>query len=604
MIVLRRPAAPFAVGFALLLAGCATLPEPIEMIPADAAALPDPEPIEVGVVPPPGPYAPGFDALHYDLDVTIPETGTRIAAVARLAIAIVAPRQDTLRLDLTGLRAWHVFTATGSRPPARAEFRQADGRLIVPVPAAARVGDTIYVNVSYGGEPNDGLIIRDNVHGQRGAFGDNWPNRARFWFPSIDHPSDKATVTWRVRAPAGWHVIANGRRFEGEHPPAVTAAGRRASGTTRAEMAAPPQDGVWRFHMPVPIPTYLMVVGATPFSIGTVTDCANGGVTAARPDQCVAVSSWAFPRDSAHAAHVFRRGGDMIEFYSRIIAPFPYTNLAHVQSATRFGGMENASAIFYSERAIADGRDIEGTVAHEVAHQWFGNAVTPREWPHLWLSEGFASYFGPLYFEYADGAERFRELMAGTRRSYLNSQVRNLAMVDTVAIPGNNLLQLLNANSYQKGALVLHMLRGLMGDRNFFNAVQRYYTTHEHGTAVTADLRRAFELHHGESLEWFFDQWVFRPGHPVLRSDMRWDAATREAVVTIEQTQQAEWPTFRLPVTIAFDLPAAAEQPAREVRHTAEISDRRATLRFALPARPSAMRLDPDGWLLFQAAEG
>jgi aminopeptidase N len=600
MIVQRRRAALSAAAFALLLAGCASAPPPdggaLEM---EGQGLPDPEPIEVGRVPPPGPYAPGFDVLHYDIDITIPESGTRIGAVARLAIGIVEPRQDTLRLDLTGLRVFQVFTGTGGRGPTRSTFRQDDGKLIVPVPANVRAGDTLYVNVGYGGDPDDGLIIRDNVHGQRGAFGDNWPNRARFWFPSIDHPSDKATVVFRVRAPEGWHVIANGRRFDGDSPPPVVGRPGQGRGTSRDEFATPPQDGVWRFHMPVPIPTYLMVVGATPFSIGSVTECAHGAVTAARPDQCVAVSSWAFRPDSANAARAFRRGGDMVEFYSRIVAPFPYTNLAHVQSATRFGGMENASAIFYSERAIAEGRDIEGTVAHEVAHQWFGDAVTPADWAHVWLSEGFASYFGPLYFEHADGPARFREIMTGVRRSYLNSQVRNLAIVDTLATPGNNLLQLLNANSYQKGALVLHMLRGIMGDRNFFDGVQRYYHTHEHGTAVTADLRRALETHHGESLGWFFDQWVFRPGHPVLQSSMRWDAAARQAVVTIEQTQQADWPTFRLPLTIAFDVTAAGGATA-EVRHTADVRERRSTFRFTLPAQPTAMRVDPDGWVLHQ----
>ncbi|HSJ08915.1 MAG TPA: M1 family aminopeptidase, partial [Longimicrobiales bacterium] len=431
------------VALVAMLGACGTLPAPADAPLADAAGLPEPAPIEVGVVPPPGPYAPGFDVIRYDIDIEVPATGTRIGAVARLAIALVEPRQDTLRLDLTGLRVLHVLTGTGGAASNRSTFRQAGGKLIVPVPSGARTGDTIQVDVSYGGEPDDGLILRANVHGQHGAFGDNWPNRARFWFPSIDHPSDKATVTWRVRAPAGWHVIANGRRFEGARPVAATA--MQGSGTTRAELATPPRDGVWQFHMPVPIPTYLMVIGATPFSIGTVTDCARGGITAARAGPCVPVSSWAFPTDSASAARSFRRGGDMVEFYSRILAPFPYTNLAHVQSATRFGGMENASAIFYSERAIADGRDIEGTVAHEVAHQWFGDAVTPRDWAHLWLSEGFASYFGPLYFEHADGVERFREIMAGVRRGYLESDVTNLAVVDTLAVPGNNLLELLNA---------------------------------------------------------------------------------------------------------------------------------------------------------------
>jgi aminopeptidase N len=421
-------------------------------------------------------------------------------------------------------------------------------------------------------------VIGENVHGERGAFGDNWPNRARFWFPSIDHPSQKATVSFQVTAPPGWRVLADGRRADA---PAHH---------------APPADGVWRYELPVPIPTYLMVIGAARFAVGTIDGCADGGIAHARPDRCVPVTSWTFPPDSAHGMQVFRRAGEMIRFYSDLVAPYPYTKLAHAQAATRFGGMENAGAIFYSEQAIADRRDLEGTVAHETAHQWFGNSVTPADWPHLWLSEGFATYYGALFFEHADGADAFRQRIAAIQRGYLQSQVRHLAMVDTVRIPGDNLLGLLNANSYQKGGAVLHMLRGLLGDDVFFDGVRRYYAAHAHGTAVSADLRRALERQAGTDLRWFFDQWVFSPGHPVLRFDWRWDDAAGEVVVELEQTQQRDWPTFRLPVELAFATPAG------EVRRTAEMRERRQTFRFPLPAPPARATLDPAGWLLFAPA--
>jgi aminopeptidase N len=571
----RRAARPWGTHRAIGLLGLA-LPAACAAAP-DRTAQPDPPPLEVGVVPPPLPYAPGFDALHYHIALTVPEAGRRIDARTTLVIALRSPLQDTLRLDLTGLRAYDVRVGIGTRSGARPEtapFYQAEGRLVLAVPAGAGVGDTLHVHVAYGGEPDDGLVIGANVHGEWGAFGDNWPNRARFWFPSIDHPSDKATVSFEVRAPGGWRVLANGRLTE------------------------EPADGVWRYEMPVPLPTYLMVIGAARFAVGSVDDCADGGMAPARPDRCVPVTSWTFPADSAHGAHVFRRGGEMVEYYARAVGPYPYTKLAHAQAATRFGGMENAGAIFYSQDAVAERRDIEGTVAHETAHQWFGNAVTPHDWPHLWLSEGFATYYGALFFEHADGRDAFRERIDRARRAYLESHVRDLAMVDTLAIPGDNLLGLLNANSYQKGAAVLHMLRGMLGDDIFFSAVRRYYNDHVHGTAVTADLRRAFELEAGQGLGWFFDQWVFRPGHPVLRFDWRWDAPHGEAVVELEQVQDRDWPVFRLPFDIEFDTPTGT------VRRTGELRDRRATVRFALPGPPTGARFDPDGWLLFAAADG
>jgi aminopeptidase N len=554
----------------------------------DTVPLPgEPPPHAPGRVPPPGPYLPGFDALHYHIAVDVPATGVRIRGQTHIDIAVLAPRRDTLRLDLTGLRATAVQVGERGAAPrageASAAFRQADGRLFIALPLTVRAGDTIRVSVGYDGTPDDGLIIRDNVHGERGAFGDNWPDRGRFWFPSIDHPSHKATVAFEVRVPAGWQVVANGVRMAADWRP--------LAGDIRAD-AAPPQDGVWRWRMDQPIPPHLMVIGAARFAVATIDACAQGGRTPRRPDGCVPTGYWVFPQDSASGARAFRRAGEMLSWYSQLIAPYPYDRLAHVQSATRFGGMENAGAIFYSDQAITRGTLGEGTVAHEIAHQWFGNAVTPARWADLWLSEGFATYFGALYFEHADGVERFREIIDNSRAGYLRSQVTDLAIVDTLAVPGNDLLGLLNANSYNKGGAVLHMLRGLLGDSSFFGGVRRYYTAHLHGNAVTADLRRALEAASGQDLGWFFDQWLYRPGHPVFRVSHRWDAPAGEAVVGVAQVQRASWPTFRVPVQIELQTAGGA------VRRAIDVTQRAQEFRFRLPAASTGVRLDPDGWVL------
>ena len=563
-------------GWMLLLAGCGGT-----ATPAPQAVEPgvEPEPVAAGRVPPAGPYVRGFDARHYDITLTLPDTGARIEARTTIDVARTEGAGDTLRLDFVGLRVLDVRVTPEGDEPAAAGFRQDDGRLLVALPPAAAAAPSFRVEVSYDGVPDDGLILRANVHGAPSAFADNWPDRARFWFPSIDHPSDKATVRYEVRAPAGREVIANGRRTDG------------------LALGEPPTDGVWRYAVPQPIPTYTMVVGATDFAIGVVDACAAGGTSEHRPDGCVLVSSWTFPQDSANGARIFRRGGDMVRYYAERFAPFPYDDLAHVQSATRFGGMENVGAIFYSEQAVAQGTLDEVTVAHETVHQWFGDAVTETRWSHLWLSEGFATYFGMQYFEAADGAARFRELLMESRAGYLDSDVTDLAMVDTLAVPGNDLFGLLNANSYNKGGQVLHMLRGMLGEDAFFDGIRRFYVRHAHATALSADLQRALEEASAQQLGWFFDQWVYRPGHPMLRTAWEWDAAAGEVVVTVEQTQQDGWPTFRLPIEIAFDTPGG------EIRRRGEVRQRREVLRFALPAAPSALRLDPDGWLLMRTVE-
>ncbi|HEX7051987.1 MAG TPA: M1 family metallopeptidase, partial [Longimicrobiales bacterium] len=580
----------------LLLAACSG-PADSGRDRTDAAAVadpgPEPPPIKAGVAPPPGPYAPGFDALHYDIALALPDTGQFIRGVTGIRIALEAPERDTLALDLTGL-AVDAVRLDG----AAAAYRQEDGKLYVTLPADAGPGDTIAVEVAYSGRPDDGLIIGTNVHEQRTIFADNWPNRARFWFPSIDHPSDKATVEFAVSAPEPWAVVANGVRVEAHEgapePPPVESAG------------APRHT--WRWATDVPIPTYTMVIGAAEFTTEKVGDVCLGTTAPARPDAaadggrpCIEVSWWVFPPDSAHAARVFRRADEMIAFYSDLIAPFPYDKLAHVQSSTRFGGMENVGAIFYSEDALARGRDIESTVAHETAHQWFGDAVTEAEWRDLWLSEGFATYFAALFFERAEGVDRFREMMEANRTRYLESEWTNRPIVPqstgaagttTADTSAASLFDLLNANNYQKGAWVLHMLRGLLGDSAFFDGIRRYYRAHEFGNAHTADLREALEAASGHDLQSFFEQWVFRPGHPRFRTSHTWDAASHTATITIEQVQPVDWPTFHIPLDIELDTPAGP------IRRTIEIDERSERFDIRTAAEPSAIRIDPDGRVL------
>lgn len=534
---------------------------------------------EAGRVPPPGPYAPGFDALHYHISVDLTGRGSRFSGRTGIRIALVEPRPDTLRLDLTGLLVTSVSVGVEEGTPVPVLFRQEDGRLILAVPAHARVGDELAVDVVYHGEPDDGLIIRSNVHGDPGVFADNWPDRARFWFPSIDHPSDKATAEFEVRVPPGWEVIANGLRI-------IEAGEENPSG----------QPSVWRWSIAEPIPTYLMVIGATDFAIGDVATCAAGGRTPARVDGCVTSRYWVFPQDSAQAARIFARAGDMLRYYAELIAPFPYARLDHVQSATRFGGMENATAIFYSEAAIANGTLGEATVAHEIVHQWFGDAVTPGRWSDLWLSEGFATYFGMLYFEATDGADVFRQKRESSWNQYLQSGDAAIAMVDTARVPNDNLLSLLNANSYNKGGAVLHMLRGLLGDDAFFTGIRRYYAAHAHENAVTADLRRALEAVSSRDLDWFFEQWVYSPGHPILRVEHDWNPTERQLTLTIEQVQSEDWPTFRMPMEVEVETAAGRE------RSWVELTGRRTAARLAFRSAPSAVRLDPDGWLLKETA--
>lgn len=537
-----------------------------------ARTSPEPLPVEAGIPAAPGEYGGMADVLHYDVELSLgaPEIQGR-------ATLTVRPHGATeLPLDFTGMGIGAVLA--DGRP---AGYDYARGKLTVTLPPGRDDTDTDVV-IEYFGTPDDGFVIRDNVHGDPVAFADNWPNRARFWFPSVDHPSDKATVSFTVHVPPEWQVIGNGALVGGPAPAPDDALGGGEGKTT------------WHWASDVPQPTYTMVVGAADFTVESLGRAACGNAPSSPDaDGCIDVSFWAYPEDADFARQVFDRAPEMVDFFTATFGPYPFAKLANVQSATRFGGMENASAIFYSERAIAAGRLGEGTVAHEVSHQWFGDSVTEADWTHLWLSEGFATYFGALFFEVADGVDDFRERMERSRQSYLRSGVTALPMV--LAEGPENLFDLLNVNNYSKGAWVLHMLRGLVGDDTFFEGMRTFYERHAFGTVLTDDLRQTFEDVSGRPLDWFFDQWVFQPGYPALESEWTMSGDGSEVVLTMRQTQSADWPTFRLPMQVRVLLGGT---PGDVLDETIEVTGREQTFRIGVPGGAVDVQVDPDGWVL------
>ena len=474
------------------------------------------------------PYRPGIDVLSYAITLDLPDTGSVIRGDALVTVRRTA-RVDTLVLDLRALRVSRVLVNDRER-----RARRTDSTIHVPLPR----GDsgTFRVRVAYSGRVTDGLIVRQDSLKRWTYFGDNWPNRARFWIPSVDHPSDKATVSWTVRAPASRTVVANGTLVDTK----TTGTGRARRTTTR-----------WREAKP--IPTYLMVIGAAPMIRHDLGETACG---LAEMQRCVRQSVYVAPERRAVVPGNFAKAGEMVRLFAEMVGPYPYEKLAHLQSSTRFGGMENATAIFYDDRLFRRPNGVsEGLIAHETVHQWFGNSATEREWPHLWLSEGFATYFAALWTEHAQGDSAFRAQMANIRNVILGDTVAvaKRPVIDTVE---TNLMNLLNANSYQKGGWVLHMLRSELGDSAFFGGVRAYYAAHKHGTALTPDLQAALERASGRSLEAFFDQWLRRPGYPEV--DVAWAADSTSRGILLTITQADRFGAFEFPLRLALTDSAGA----------------------------------------------
>ncbi|WP_263835375.1 M1 family metallopeptidase [Salinibacter sp.] len=511
--------------------------------------------------PAPGPAAqpqPGIDVQDYDFALTLSDTTDRIEGTATVHVRIDTDTLTAVRLDLigrapegeTGMRVQSVSEAGRA-----VSYRHADDLLRIRPPDLA-AGQTRTFRIEYAGVPDDGLIIGTNRHGDRTFFGDNWPNRARHWLPVVDHLADKATVEFRVTAPARYDVVSNGARVRDS-----------TSGGTRYTH--------WRTD--VPLPPKVMVIGVADFAVDSA-----GTVDG------VPVQSWVYPEDRGPGLKDLGQAPPILRFFEENLGPYPYAKLANVQSTTRYGGMENAAAIFYSETAVADGEDDTSLLAHEIAHQWYGNTVTEADWPHLWLSEGVATYLTGLYLEHARGAAALTRYMAAARRQVVQFHDANpdAPLVDTTYSDPN---ELLNTNPYEKGGWVLHMLRREVGTETFWRGLRAYYERYRDGNASTRDFRAVMEDVSGQDLEAFFDQWTRRPGHPVIEGTWRHDAAAGECVVTLRQTQDE--PPFVVPVPVAL-----GESPSRTT--TLFMRGREAQSRVDCPQAPSSVTLDPNTDLL------
>lgn len=487
---------------------------------------------------------PAFDVLHYYLQISVSDTGNIVHGKTIITVRRLDLRDSTLTLDFKNMTIAAIQIGTTS-----AKYLSRGGQIELYLPNGV---DTLHITITYAGEPQDGLYIRKNKFQRRTFFADNWPDRARQWFPGIDHPSDKATVEFHITAPERYTVVANGRLEQERH---------NLNGTK-----------TWSWRERVPIPTYCMVFGAAEFALLHLGETLN-----------TPVSYYVFPGDAAVAANSFGRTAQMLQFFSENIGAYPYEKLALVQSSTRFGGMENASAIFFAEAALGAPRT-EGTTAHEIAHQWFGDAVTEADWQHLWLSEGLATYFAALFYEHSDGEAALREEMRRNRENYLAFARNKLTpILDTTIM---NYSDLLNGNNYAKAAWVLHMLRHTMGTENFWRGIRDYYRRYRDGTALTDDFRRVMEKASGEDLGWFFQQWLQQPGHPVIKFDWRWLPDEKAVALAIQQMQPGTF--FRLPVEIEM------ANAGVKIRQKLWLEEPAASFKLPMDKKPEQINIDPD----------
>jgi aminopeptidase N len=502
---------------------------------------------------------PVHDALHYDITLVPSDTGRHVLGEVQTTWRLRSTEPVEMELD-SAMRVVRVLM-DGKENTRLSRTLYGRSSEEVEVPHGKQGGDTLLTRVRYHGVPRDGLIIEQNQSGERTIFADNWPDRAHLWLASQDHPSDKATVAFHIQAPIEDQVVANGL---------LEKIDTLAYGNV-----------VWHYRMDHPIPVYTMVVGIGRFARTPIahTSCRTN---------CIPVTVWTYPQDSAYAvSDPFRRAADIVDYFSDIIGPFPYGSLAHVESSTRYGGMENSTAIFYDQKRYRQ-RDLgESVVAHETAHQWFGDAVTEADWHHLWLSEGFATYLAALWQRHIDGDRAFRTSMGQAATTVFESKDTQRPILDTAA---TDLQGLLNSNNYQKASWVLHQLRGLIGDSAFFAGLRSYYRVYRDSTALSSDFARTMSQAAGRDLEWYFRQALLQPGYPIL--DIRWRHQGKQLTLDVRQTQPEAWGVYRLPnlILLVDGKPVRVAVEQRESRSVVE----------GISRKPKKIEVDPNGWWLLQ----
>ena len=531
----------------------------------------------------PGPSRPGIDIEAYRFELTLRDDTDEIAGRTTITLRFTEDGVAEVPLDLIGLGAVGRARAASPATPLGMEVlavttpdgdpldhRHEDDLLTVGLAEPGTAGALATFTVSYRGVPASGLRIGPNKYGERTFFSDNWPNRARNWLPTVDHIADKATCEFVITAPAHYQVVSNGRLVE------------------ETDLDGGMRVTHWR--QSVPISPWLYVVGVARFAVQHLGEFKG-----------VPVQTWVYARDRDAGFHDFAVPTlEVLHFYDAYIGPFAYEKLANITSPATGGGMEAATALMYGENSVTGERSVRwrNVVIHEIAHQWFGNSVTESEWDDVWLSEGFATYFTLLFREHAYGRDDFvaglREAAERVWRWYdenpdyriVHDDLEDMSRVTSVA-------------TYQKGAWVLHMLRGRLGDEAFWRGIRLYYARHFNGTASTDDFMRAMEEASGDDLQGFFDQWLRQGGNPALEGSWRYDAAAGAVEVELEQVQAVGRFDFPLEIGVYLDGDALPTQvTAVEVGPGAN--------RFVIPvtAEPSDVRLDPGTRALFRAEFG
>ncbi len=519
-------------------------------------------------------YAPDrpVDVRHVDLDLTLDFETRTVRGSVTTTFVVLFEELGQISFDAAELRVTQV-RLEGST--GELEFWVEGEKLRAQLDRTYRHGEEIVVRVEYSAQPRTGFTFVAPTKGDPGLPVQAWSmgetEYHHYWFPCHDYPNDRATTALNCTVPGNFRVISNGRLEEVRE---------NADGT---------KTFAWR--MDVPYPAYLLTLVAGQFA--EIEDAWRD----------VPVNFYVPQGREDDGRRMMGKTPRMIEYFSeRFGVSYPYPKYAQTVVQQYLGAMENASATTHTYRLLADERaslaySPEPTVAHELVHQWHGDLIAVRDWSQTWLKEGFATYFCNCWEQFDRGEDEFRATMRDEAHGYLAADARGRRPI-VYGVTRKNGDELFDMHPYNKAACVLHMLRQVVGDEPFWRGIQLYTRRNAGREVITADFERAMEEATGRSLAQFFEQWLYKAGHPEFKVTYAWDDEHRTARLTVAQTQLVDerTPLFTTPIDIGFLLSDGDE--ARLVTHRVMVEEAQQSFSFVLEARPRAVRFDQGGWVL------
>ncbi len=510
------------------------------------------------------------DLQHIELHISFDQMGKKVIGNVLTTLAVL-PQKDPVTeivLDEQNLNISSVTLNPAGRSTSLSFDTTEAGKVRIKLPAPAEFNKPFTIGVQYTTQnPKKGIYFRgpDTVNTDRpyqiwtqGEGEDN-----HYWFPTYDYPNDKTTSEMFVTVNADQQALSNGR---------LVGKKKNRDGTV-----------TWNWTIEHPHSTYLIMLGIGKYSI--VEDKWHG-----KP-----VEYWVYPGWENDAHRIFGLTPDMIDFFSRKTGvDYPWEKYAQIAIAEfQYGGMENTTATTLNDYVLFDKKTAvhfssESLIAHELAHQWFGDYVTCRGWINMWLNESFATYFEALYREYHDGKAEFDEELQGNQNASLAAEAQ-LGKKPIVA--ANNY----TANIYPRGSTVLNMMRHILGDEGWWKTIHHYLDVHQFNNVEANDLKVAAEEATGQNLDWFFDQWIYKSGHPIYDVTYNYEPTNHLVRMQVVQTQERDsmTSTFKMPIDVELTM-ADGSRHLETVRNF----DSSQTFTFAANQKPLNVIFDKGNTIL------